>query len=95
MIVARDGGCTLAVRVQPGARTARVVGVHGDALKIAVSAPPVEGRANEDVCSFVAQIAGVRPRQVSVVSGASNRSKVLLIEGVSAEELAARIATVR
>ena len=80
-------GCTLAVRVQPGARRTQVAGIYGEGsqaqLKIALQAPPVEGRANEALILFLAELCGVPKTGVAIVSGASARSKVCLIRGVS------------
>jgi len=82
------GGVTLAVRAQPGAKKTAIAGVYseGDAaqLKIAVQAPPVEGRANEALIAFLAETFGVPKRSVELVSGGVSRSKVFLLRGVSA-----------
>lgn len=91
MIVERDGGCTLLVRVQPGARRAGLVGRFGDAVKIAVTAPPSDGRANEELCALVARIAGVPARAVTVRIGGASRTKTLFVRGVEADDLAARL----
>lgn len=82
------GGVTLAVRAQPGAKKTAIVGVYGEGdaaqLKIAVQAPPVEGRANVTLIAFLAEMFGVPRRSVELVSGESSRSKVFLLRGVSA-----------
>jgi uncharacterized protein (TIGR00251 family) len=81
------GGVTLAVRAQPGAKKTAIVGVYGEGnaaqLKIAVQAPPVEGRANEALIAFLAETFGVPNRAVELVSGRLSRSKVFLLRGVS------------
>ena len=81
------GGVTLAVRAQPGAKKTAIVGVYGEGdaaqLKIAVQAPPVEGRANEALIAFLAQTFGIPKRSVELVSGELSRSKVFLLRGVS------------
>ena len=83
------GGVTLAVRAQPGAKKTAIVGVYGggDAaqLKIAVQAPPVEGRANEALVAFLADYFGVAKRSIELVSGELSRSKVFLLRGVRLE----------
>lgn len=66
---------TLNLHVQPGARRTEVVGVHGHALKIRLAAPPVEGRANEALVSFLAGEFGVPQRRVELLSGHNNRDK--------------------
>ena len=84
------GGVTLAVRAQPGAKKTAVIGVYGEGhaaqLKIAVQAPPVEGRANEALIAFLAEKFGIPKRSVELVSGELSRSKVFLIRGISAQQ---------
>lgn len=83
------GGVTLAVRAQPGAKKTAIVGVYGEGdaaqLKIAVQAPPVEGRANATLVAFIAKVFGLPKSQVELVSGELSRSKVFLLRGVDAE----------
>ena len=86
-------GCTVSVRVQPGAKRDAVLGLHGGAVKIALSAPPVDGRANEALIAFVAGRVGLPRARVSLVSGMSNRSKVLRVTGKSAAEVKAALST--
>jgi uncharacterized protein (TIGR00251 family) len=90
---ARDvaDGCTVSVRVQPGAKRNAVVGLHGDAVKIALNAPPVDGKANEALIAFVAEKLGLPRARVSLVAGAANRSKVLRITGKSAADVRAAL----
>ena len=89
------GGVTLAVRAQPGAKKTAITGVYGDGeasqLKIAVQAPPVEGRANEALIAFLAQAFGVPKRSVELVSGELSRSKVFLLRGVSAQQAQSKL----
>lgn len=77
-----DGGVLFTVRVQPGARRTGVVGRHGDAIKVRVTAPPVDDRANEALVAFVAKEFGLRRSDVSVRSGGSSRTKRLLLAGI-------------
>jgi uncharacterized protein len=83
-------GVTLAVRAQPGAKKTAIVGVYGEGeaaqLKIAVQAPPVEGRANEALIEFLADRCSLPKSAVQLVSGASSRSKVFLLRGISVPE---------
>lgn len=83
----------LTVWVQPGASRDRVVGMHGAAVKIAVSAPPEKGRANQAAAKALARELGVRTSCVRVVSGAAARQKVLEIDGVDAALLEQKRAT--
>lgn len=85
------GGVTLAVRAQPGARKTAIAGVYGEGdaaqLKIAVQAPPVEGRANAALIEFLAETFRVPRRSVELVSGEISRSKVFLVRGVSLKKV--------
>lgn len=85
-------GAMLPVRAQPGARKNAVVGEHGGALKIAVTAPPEDGRANEALTELLREWLGLKRSQVELVGGKTNRNKQFLIRGLSPDELAARIA---
>lgn len=83
----------LVVRVQPGARrTAVLARLAGGEWKVAVSAPPADGRANEAVVELLSGLLGVRRRQVTLARGASSRSKVFEVDGIGAAEAEARLA---
>lgn len=79
------------VRVQPRASRARIDGVHGEAWRIRVQAPPVEGAANEAVCDLLAETLQLPKRRVRIVSGTSARTKVVEIDDVSADLVRARL----
>jgi uncharacterized protein len=83
--------CRILLKVVAGSRHEEVVGVLGERLKLKVSAPAEQGRANEAVCGLLARVLGVPPRAVSVVSGVSNPEKVVRVEGVSASEAEDRL----
>jgi uncharacterized protein (TIGR00251 family) len=72
---------TLTLHVQPGAKRTEVAGLHGEALKIRLAAPPVEGRANEALLKFIAEAFGVPLRQVELKQGGQSRHKVVAITG--------------
>ena len=74
-----DGSITLEIYAQPGAKKSEVAGVHGDALKIRVAAPPVEGKANEALVAFIATSFGVPRRNVVILRGQSARRKTLVV----------------
>ena len=83
----------LALRVQPGARrTALVARLASGEWKVAVSAPPADGRANDAVVELLSDLLGVRRSQVTLVRGAAARSKVVEVEGLSAEAADQRLA---
>jgi len=77
-----DDGIYVNVHVQPASHKARIVGTHGDALKIAVAAPPVGGKANEAVTQAIADVLGVPAGDVSITSGDTGRRKRLFVAGV-------------
>jgi uncharacterized protein len=96
MIRAVAGGVTLAVRAQPGARKTAILGVYGEGaaaqLKIAVQAPPVEGRANLAMVAFLAVTFGLAKKDVELVAGELSRSKVFLLRGVTVGQARAKLA---
>jgi hypothetical protein len=79
-----DGGITLRVRVQPRASRDALSGEREGALVVRLTAPPVEGAANEALARFLGKTLGVAPSAVRVVSGATGRSKVVSVAGVDA-----------
>lgn len=85
-------GCVLPVRAQPGARRCGVVGEQSGALKVAVTAPPQDGRANAALVEALAEALGVRRSQVELLGGATGRDKRFLVRGVTRAELAAKVA---
>jgi len=91
MIQPHPEGATLAVRAQPGAKKDAILGRHGDALKVAVTAPAEDGRANAALVECLKNWLGVKRSQVELLSGQKNRQKVFLIRGLTPEELAERV----
>jgi uncharacterized protein (TIGR00251 family) len=79
--------CEIAVRLQPRASADEIVGERGGVLVVRVSAPPVDGRANEALCRLIAKRARVGVRSVSVVRGAGSREKVVRVQGMAREQL--------
>jgi uncharacterized protein (TIGR00251 family) len=73
----------LQVRVQPRASRNEIVGLHDGALKVRLTAPPVDGAANEMLVAFLAEILGVPARNVAIVSGGSSRTKTIEIRGTT------------
>ena len=80
---ARGDVIRFAVRVQPRASSSGIVGLHGDALKIRLSAPPVEGAANDALVELLAKTLGVSRGAVTIVSGATSRTKTVEVRGVT------------
>jgi uncharacterized protein len=85
-------GCILPVRAQPGARHNGVQGEQGGALKVAVTAPPEDGRANAALVEVLRDALGVKRSQVELLSGPTSRAKKFLIRGVTKAELEQRLA---
>lgn len=85
MRVTESNGCVrFSVRVQPRASKNEIAGIHGDALKVRLNAPPVDGAANEALVKFLAEIFAVARRDVRILAGESSRSKIIEIEGITA-----------
>jgi uncharacterized protein len=84
-------GVTFAVRVHPRAKKNAVTGKIGDAVKISLTAPPIDGKANEACVDFLAKVLSVPRSSVTIASGQSSRRKVIRVVGLSAEEIRRRI----
>lgn len=83
----------IAVKVVPRASQSRVEGWHGDALKVRLSAPPVEGKANAALIALLAATLGVAQANVDIVGGETSRIKRVRISGLTAEEIKQRLGT--
>lgn len=93
MIPIRDTpkGATIEVRVQPRARKTAITGVMGTALKLALSAPPIEGRANEALVEFFSDLFDVSRSSVQVLTGAQSRNKIIAIAGRTSAEISKKL----
>lgn len=87
---AHADGVMLRVRVQPGAKRSALLGTHNGALKIAVAAPPVDGKANEAVLAFLRDLFGLKRSQLSLSGGEKSRDKTVKFTAVTAEEIRAK-----
>lgn len=90
-ICADGSGVTISVKAVPGAKRDEIVGLLGERLKVRVSAPPEDGRANRAVCRLVAGALGLPGSAVSVVRGQSNPEKTLRAEGIDLATAVARL----
>lgn len=81
-ITEKNGGVVFNARIQPRARCNQIAGVHGDALKIALTAPPVEGAANEACIAFLAKHFGLPRSRVEIVGGQTSRNKIIRLQGI-------------
>ena len=83
--------CTLPIKAIPNAPRSEIAGWLGDALKVKVHAPPVEGRANEVLCAFLADTLGLPRRAVTVWRGDTSRQKIVRIEGLDLATVRSRL----
>jgi len=88
-------GTTFAVKIHPRAKKTAITGEVGNALKLALTAPPVDRKANEACIDFFARLLKVPRSSVTIASGQSSRNKVIRVAGLSAEELRMRLAASR
>lgn len=86
-IDAQDGVVRFAVHVQPRASRSESGGLHGEALKVRLSAPPVDGAANAALIELLADVLGVPRRSVRIVAGLQSRRKVVEVVGATADRV--------
>ena len=79
------------VRVQPGSSKNQILGFEGDVLRVKLTAPPVEGKANKALIAFLAEALGVRKSAVSIAMGHAGREKIVDVEGLDGDELRERL----
>jgi uncharacterized protein (TIGR00251 family) len=93
MVIIQDipAGATFAVKLHPRARKNAITGELGDALKLSLTTPPVEGRANQACVEFLATLLKVPQSSVTIASGHRSRRKVIRVTGLSAEEIRNRL----
>jgi uncharacterized protein len=89
-----SGGVIFAVKVHPRARKNAITGVLGDALKLSLTAPPVEGRANQAVVEFFADLFEIPQSSVTIASGQTSRRKVVRVTGVSKQAVENKLAQI-
>jgi uncharacterized protein len=82
-VTSAGGRVRFSVRVQPRASNNQIAGVHGDALKVRLTAPPIDGAANKELIEFLADIFDVGRQSIRIVGGESSRSKIVEIDGVT------------
>ena len=85
------GGVQLQLHVQPGASRTGIAGLHGDALKVRVAAPPAEGRANRELLDYLAEVLGVARARIALVKGETGRRKTVLLQGIELAEARRRL----
>jgi uncharacterized protein (TIGR00251 family) len=87
----RDGGARFSVRAQPRASRTELAGTYGDAVRVRLAAPPVEGAANAELVAFLAKKLGVAKSTLRVVRGQRGRDKVVEVDGLTAEQVRGRL----
>ncbi len=90
-VTPRDAGIRFAVHVQPRAKRPGIDGTHGDALRVRVQAPPVEGAANAAVVEVLAEALGVPARAVRIAAGQTGRQKLVDVDGIDVSAALARL----
>ena len=85
------GGCTLQVRIHPGAHRNAIQSIHDGALKISLTTSPVDGRANQALIAFLSDRLNIPKARITLISGATNRSKTLRITTVTSPEVEAAL----
>jgi len=86
-----SAGISFAVKIHPRAKKNAITGEIGDAVKLALTAPPVEGRANQACIEFFANLLELPRSSVTIASGQTSRRKVIRVAGLSADELRRRL----
>ena len=89
----KNGGFGLRLCIQPKARKTQILGIHDDMVKLAVAAPPVDGKANKQVVDFLSGLFGTRKSDIVIISGQRSRRKVCLIGNLPQSEISKRIET--
>jgi len=84
-------GATFAVKVHPRAKKNAITGEVGDALKVALTAPPVDGKANEACIEFFAKLLKVSRSSVTIAAGLTSRNKVIRVAGLTAQQISERL----
>ncbi|HEU5358352.1 MAG TPA: DUF167 family protein [Gemmatimonadales bacterium] len=90
-ITAASSGVLLRLHVQPRASRTEVIGLHGDAVKVRLAAPPVDGAANDELVRFLARTLGVPSGAVTIVAGASGRRKQVMVAGIDVAHSMSRL----
>ena len=87
-----DTGVVFRIRVMPRASRCEAAGFQDDALKLRITAPPVEGKANEACIALLAELLGLKKARVAIIAGQTSRTKTVAVEGINAKEAAVLIA---
>ncbi len=94
LLRAHNGGVSLALNVQPRASKNRFMGLHGEAVKLAVTAAPTDGKANKAVIAFLASFFKISKSAITIKNGRQSRKKRILLAGITLDEAKKRLADV-
>lgn len=86
-----EPSCRLSLKVVPGASRDEIAGQHGDAIRVKLRAPPVDGRANEALLAFLAERLQLRTSALRLVTGEKSRLKIVAISGIGADDARRRL----
>ena len=86
-----DGGVSFVVKIHPRAKKSEITGELSDALRVSLTAPPIDGKANKACIDFFAKLLKVVRSSVTIASGQSSRRKVIRVAGISAEDVRRRL----
>ncbi len=89
--IEQSEGVELRVHIQPRASKTEIIGLHGEALKIRLAAPPVDGQANAELCRYLARQVGVPQKDVQMKSGVNSRQKRVFIAGKTLADIRAAL----
>lgn len=90
-VTAKEGFVRFEVHAKPRAKKSRIVGVRGDALEVALAAPPVDGAANEELVRVLSDVLGVPKRSVEIVRGETSQKKLVAVAGLAPDAILARL----
>jgi uncharacterized protein (TIGR00251 family) len=83
--------CTLALKIIPNAPRNEIVGRLGEAIKLKIHAPPLEGRANDELCDFLAERLGLPRRAITLLRGDTSRQKIVSVDGLNLADVHSRL----
>ena len=87
----KDGRVLLRLSVQPKSSRNKFAGIHGDTVKLAITAPPVDGKANKAVINFLASFFKLKKKDVTIKHGLQSRTKSILLAGLDVQTVQARL----
>ena len=87
-------GVVLDVRVLPRSSRCEIAGIQGEALKIRITAPPVDGKANDECIKFLSDWLGIKKSRITIISGHTSRNKRIAVSGVTANDMKAILAVI-